>query len=132
LSFNLNKRTVPGFVKISGMKMFVTQNLSIKTKSKNFVSNDESIQLKSNGILNQNIKVYPNPIIDDLTVETGSDLTIKSIRIYDMNARIQYNKNDIYNSSMKIDTSKFPLGIYILEGLFVDGSVSRKILVKSN
>ncbi len=130
LSFNLNKRNVPGFVKISGMKMFATQNLRIKTKSKNFISNENSIQLKSNEVLNENLKVFPNPIVYDLTIETGTDLTLKSIRIYDMNARIQYTKNDIFDSSLRVDTTKVPLGVYILEAILVDGSVLRKVLVK--
>jgi hypothetical protein len=68
---------------------------------------------------------YETEMTEIVISKTDASLNIKGFK-----NGIQYNKNDIYNSSIKVDTSKLPLGIYILESFYVDGSVSRRVLVK--
>ena len=130
LSFNLNKRTVPGFVKISGMKMFATQNLRIQNKSKNFVSNSEKLAIKDISKSSNDVLVYPNPMLDELNIQLPKTESFKRVRIYDMNAKLYLHFDEIDSNELKFGTREIPPGLYILECILGNGEVTRQLLVK--
>jgi len=70
----------------------------------------------SNVVNNINIKVYPNPTINNLNLQfDNSQSGIYAIRVYDLSGRIIYNENLEVNGSgqlININTANWALGMY--------------------
>jgi hypothetical protein len=74
---------------------------------------------------NQNLKYYPSPVKDYLTIESAG--TIKTVGLLDYQGRILYRfavNAEIY----ELDMSPYSPGIYLIEVLTSDGSSLHKII----
>lgn len=86
-----------------------------------------SIQYKA---MENTIKIYPNPVIDALTIENPG-LSICKINLYDMVGNMVYSINDLrQKSNIEMNFSAFSKGIYVIELEDMNKSTIRKKIVK--
>lgn len=69
------------------------------------------------------IKVYPNPVVDMLYIE--SPVAVQAVVVYDITGAIVLSQNNIGNS---VDVSKLPQGVYVAKFVTSRGEVIRKIV----
>lgn len=97
-------------------------------------SNKEKVTLTSvpNILLNNNIKVYPNPTSSQFTIEMNTQIkSTTTIQIYNMNGQSIYKNS--YNKELRkitIDISKYGKGVYMLKMINNDEIINKKIIVK--
>jgi hypothetical protein len=79
--------------------------------------------------LENNIKIYPNPVIDfiNLTNTTGKNL---DIQVIDLKGQILYEGN--VSEMAKIDLNHLTSGLYILRVQTVNQDPLRYLFIKSN
>ncbi len=94
-----------------------TENANSDTSAS---SNEHSIDL-------HNVKLFPNPAIDIITVE----LEEKTDELYiaDINGKLLLRKSNISKGDHKIDLSAFPVGSYILVTVKKGKALSSKFIV---
>lgn len=73
------------------------------TKILNFESSD-----------NQIIKCYPNPVIDELTITTTNNSSIKNVHIYNIEGKLIVSYEDL-KADAKINMKHYKAGIYSLQ-----------------
>lgn len=73
---------------------------------------------------NAKLQIYPNPVNNELTIST--DKRIEQSRVFNIDGQIVLDRK---TSNNKIDVSKLPAGIYVLE-MTAEGQVSRTKFVK--
>jgi hypothetical protein len=76
-------------------------------------------------LISENIKIYPNPIINNLIIESANNKLI-TIRIYSLNGEEVFY-NDLHSLNNKLDISSLSSGLYILK--INMNNVSRKIRI---
>ena len=76
-------------------------------------------------LISENIKIYPNPIIDNLIIESSNNKLI-TIRIYSLNGEEVFY-NDLHSLNNKLDISSLPSGLYILK--INMNNISKKIRI---
>jgi len=82
------------------------------------------LSLSTDNLLNNNITIYPNPVIDLININTT--LTILEVEIYDvLGKRLNYIKVN----NRKIDVSGVNSGVYILKIKTEIGIILKKILL---
>ena len=82
------------------------------------------LSLSTDNLLNNNITIYPNPVIDLININTS--LTILEVEIYDvLGKRLNYIKIN----NRKIDVSGVNSGVYILKIKTEIGIILKKILL---
>ena len=82
------------------------------------------LSLSTDNLLNNNITIYPNPVIDLININTS--LTILEVEIYDvLGKRLNYIKVN----NRKIDVSGVNSGVYILKIKTEIGIILKKILI---
>jgi|GEM_PF-2418900 len=74
------------------------------------------------------VKVYPNPIKDQLNLNLRSNSKSYDVSIYSLNGKLMYFKNGWNNRDHSIDVSPFPKGIYILTLKDSKNSVSKRLI----
>lgn len=83
------------------------------------------------GVINiedSNIRIYPNPIIDEFFIDLSTNTIAESIEIYDINGKKVLNeRNDLENG--KINLVGIPSGLYFLK-IYSDGRLAIKRIVK--
>lgn len=73
------------------------------------------------------LKLFPNPIVDKLHVESNNGKRIGSIQIYDINGRlIETFMSD--GTNLEIDFSKYPKGVYYITIRTDHNMVSKKAI----
>jgi uncharacterized repeat protein (TIGR02543 family) len=72
------------------------------------------------------IKIYPNPVKDELLIESA-DLTITKVEILDLSGKTVYRFNNVKN---KINVSLLPKGVYFVKLETGKGIVTKKIIKK--
>ncbi len=78
-------------------------------------------------MLNTNsIKVYPNPIVDELSITSSSDFSI-SFSVADINGKV-ISENNILHSSATINTSKWSKGVYFVKFTSEKGEFIVKVM----
>ena len=60
------------------------------------------------------IQVYPNPVMDYMTIETPDSINITKVEIVDLYGRILSTTDNINNTSVTIQKGNLQTGIYIL------------------
>jgi hypothetical protein len=84
--------------------------------------------------LNTSISLYPNPVIDKLTIETNGNESVSSIEIVNMNGkRVKaYKFNKTSSSSVKniIDVTELEPGMYFCKLTFGKFEIMRKFIKK--
>jgi len=74
------------------------------------------------------LSVYPNPATDQLNVTTDG-LHIKTINILDVQGRVVKSVNTDNQASMTIDLGNIAGGIYLMQAITEEGTVTKKITV---
>ena len=66
---------------------------------------------------NRGVKVYPNPVVDELIVSIDSNKKFTSLIICDMLGRIQHQEKMLLkeNSEFGVDVKRLPAGVYIVQ-----------------
>lgn len=83
--------------------------------------------LGTKNLLDNGIKVFPNPTSNYIQVELDADLKTTQIEIHDLNGR-QYLSITITEPTQRITVSAFPKGTYILS-LRSNGTIINEIIV---
>jgi hypothetical protein len=97
--------------------------------SKAALENQERIKLKrlrSNSI---NLKVYPNPTAESLTI-VSEDKVFEKVFIYDINGRLVYESNDDFKNEKRVDVnvSEYAEGIYFVKATTKTATITDKFL----
>ena len=79
-------------------------------------------------LISENIKIYPNPIIDNLIIESSNNKRI-TIRIYSLKGEEVFD-NDFHLLNNKLDISSLTSGLYILKINMDDISKTIRIIKK--
>jgi len=74
----------------------------------------ETLGLEDLTDVKNKIKLYPNPIVDFLSIENDNK-DIKSIKILDVNGKVLSDKINIDNEMIKINFTSYPKGIYFIQ-----------------
>jgi len=78
------------------------------------------------------IKIYPNPASDHITIETAQDLTNGLIAIYNIKGQKIIEKS-IKRGNMDLDTHNLPIGIYIMKISSNNKQIEeKKLIIGSN
>ena len=78
-------------------------------------------------LVEENLRVYPNPVSDRLNIELAS--LAKNVQVIDVSGRIIFSE-DLESSSFSLDLSSFNSGIYFLRIETLNGVQNRKIVKK--
>lgn len=73
-------------------------------------------------------KIYPNPFMDNLNIE--SEEGIKSLRILSIDGRVVYS-NFVSNTTVQLDLSELPKGMYMMEFNYGNDFISISRVVKN-
>ena len=107
-------------VGVSNVRLHIPQGtLSIYQAAlewKNFLLVDDVIDIKE--ALSKSMKIYPNPVKDELLIESG-ELTVKKIKIIDVTGKIVENSTNV---------SALPQGIYFVKIETDKGIITQKIV----
>ncbi|MBS1771609.1 MAG: T9SS type A sorting domain-containing protein [Bacteroidetes bacterium] len=80
-------------------------------------------------IAENDIKVYPNPASEKLTVTTGNAV-ITSLTMINAVGQVVYQSEDIQTNKLDIDVSKMQTGNYILRIMNKDAMVTKTLTIK--
>lgn len=94
----------------------------------NFIQNVTISQLNIENPENNdtNLLIYPNPTNATLNIQLGNDLTINSLKIYDIFGKLIIEKTENLN---QINVENFSKGVYILE-IISDGEIFKNKFFK--
>jgi len=73
-------------------------------------------------------EIYPNPTTDKVSIVSYA-ATINSVEIYNINGQIVYSKN-VNANTIKINTTSFSDGVYIMNIHSKKATISRKLIVE--
>lgn len=74
-----------------------------------------------------NIRIYPNPVKEKLTIETKTNVQVQNIEIYSVEGRlIHAEKFGLQNDTLTIDVSNFASGFYVLRIKSIENTVITK------
>jgi len=74
----------------------------------------QSDAVKANIIANDDIKIYPNPVVDKLTISIAKPISQATVTIFKYDTTVVYHSN-ITTSNTEIDMSSLPKGLYIVK-----------------
>ncbi len=81
--------------------------------------------------LNRLISVYPNPVVENLNVQTGKNLKNAHIRIFNEMGQVVYDRTfDNISKNETIDLKAIPSGVYLVFIKSDEGIVTKKIIKK--
>jgi YVTN family beta-propeller protein len=87
----------------------------------NFISIHTSVGIEPQSILSSCVEVYPNPVIDNLQIQTT--LPIKEIAITDITGRLLYT-----TTAKTINCSSFAKGVYFIKATTSEGAIVKKFI----
>ncbi|WNM19786.1 PQQ-dependent sugar dehydrogenase [Flavobacterium capsici] len=85
-----------------------------------YISNGSTISrvidssLSNSEFENNSISVYPNPAKNQITIESASNIALKTINIYDISGKLLLSENNLNVSNKSINTSNLTSGLYII------------------
>lgn len=96
----------------------------------NFLSRDQNIRPGITDIKNEfNLKVYPNPASDVVTVSVKKDIPLKEICLFELSGRMVVQQS--CNSNIhQLDVSELSSGFYSVNVTLADGTVLQSKLIK--
>ena len=83
------------------------------------------ISIERNTANRQPLKIYPNPVVDNVTIENGKGLAT----IYNSTGQL-IMQEPINSSKQKINVSRLPKGTYFLKIRKTDGTITSRQFVK--
>jgi hypothetical protein len=86
-------------------------------------------ELVGNDSTNDEIKVYPNPVADNVIIDLGLNYKdVEQIEIFDSAGRLLFNQDCELNSINSIDMKDFNPGLFIVKISFPNKEVVRKLI----
>jgi hypothetical protein len=82
-----------------------------------------------NETLGNMLQLFPNPAVDELIIRFPSAVSVPELALYDMMGRLLRKINTGQQKEIRIDTSQFPEGAYILRGTVEEGVFSKMFMV---
>lgn len=74
----------------------------------------EGATLGDNQFTNTDIKIYPNPTKDNVTIEGLKDITNASYSIFDISGKMVKNNSMFFNNEATINLSSYDSGVYFV------------------
>jgi pectate lyase len=103
-----------------------SQYFSSVTTTKHFFVDNKTGVLDVD--LNQYVTVYPNPMQDELRIESGK-LKINKVEIFDISGKLIKNfQPSVFSSQLKFDVSQLTSGQYILQITTEKGVINQKVV----
>lgn len=81
-----------------------------------------------NTIAEEMVKMYPNPVNNQMFVETMNE--IQAVEIIDLTGKKIYENNNIHASQFEISTSNYPAGLYMLNIKSQNKITSNKFMIQ--
>ncbi|MCZ6594351.1 MAG: DUF1028 domain-containing protein [Bacteroidetes bacterium] len=80
--------------------------------------------------LKSKLRLYPNPVTDELILSIDTSVVLKGISVYDVNGKqlIQPDNFEVHDLKQKINVSHLPSGIYFLKVATNEGITSLKFV----
>ncbi|MFY9309187.1 MAG: T9SS type A sorting domain-containing protein [Bacteroidia bacterium] len=102
--------------RIHALRWNYNSNIKIRRSDFYFVKNVmDSLLTGTNEIKATNWKVYPNPAVDNLTIELPNVSNDATIEIKNLLGEILYSEKFVASSNKIINTSEFPKGVYFIQ-----------------
>ncbi len=105
-------------------KNFICDNMQGATPS---CANGQPLGVEDS-IAEQNIKLFPNPAVNKITIQSENDVLIDKIVIYDINGRVSFE--DKYQLNRSIDVSSLKAGTYSVQLVSGQNVVYRSLFMK--
>lgn len=84
-------------------------------------------------ITNHSLKIFPNPVQDVLTIQnTDTEVSYETVNILDGTGKVIRTENMSGNSSIRVDMSSLPRGIYFIDAMDSTGNNVTERFVKVN
>ena len=83
-----------------------------------------------NDLGNRNLKIYPNPTINNINIEFTEPGFINSIKIYNLIGKKMLEISNLNVAKYTIELSRFPKGMYIIQVNDSENSIVRKVMLK--
>jgi hypothetical protein len=109
----------------NGSYLQVIDPFSDNSVPSNWIASTNTITSVSETENNTNLKFYPTPVKDNLSIEYSG--TIKSVELLDIQGK-SIRKIDINSGNYKLDMSSFLQGIYLIRVITPDGNFIQKII----
>lgn len=74
----------------------------------------EGATLGDNQFTNTDIKIYPNPTKDNVTIEGLKDITNASYSIFDISGKMVKNNSMFFNNEATLNLSSYDSGVYFV------------------
>lgn len=75
-----------------------------------------------------NFRIYPNPVVDDMTVSSQSD--IKMVAVYDIYGKAIYQQPGNHEKTVRVSLSGLTTGIYLVNVMTENGTKTQKVVKK--
>ena len=86
---------------------------------------EEVLGTNENALINDNLKIYPNPVSSILTIETTSNLIIENTAIISISGKKLFE-----TTSNAIDFSSLQNGLYFVQIVTSKGTITKKVFKK--
>lgn len=122
--------TEPGTYYAEAAPSFCPNNSSSNQGLPIVVELDPNCSLSTNNpISSNNFDLYPNPVVNKLTLDSDKNITLKKYSVIDYSGKIVINNsNEIITSSLSIDVSNLASGFYILVIESNEGKAMKKFI----
>ncbi|MFT4848075.1 MAG: hypothetical protein ACI83B_000600 [Sediminicola sp.] len=84
----------------------------------------------NDNVLEQTVKVYPNPARDFVTISNSADVTINSIEIYDMNGRLVNQIKVDSTADQTVNVSELTTGMYFINITSDQATIVKRLIKK--
>lgn len=74
--------------------------------------------------------LYPNPVIDVVTISNAENIGVEKVSIVDMNGRVVKTENFTNQSEVQLNISDLKAGVYIFNISTSEGNASKKVIKK--
>jgi len=76
-----------------------------------------------------NIKIFPNPASNLVTIASSSNLSLLGINVYNLSGQLMNSTINIQEQEVSINTSSLPNGTYIISIITEAGTVNKNLVV---
>ncbi len=80
---------------------------------------------------NENVRIYPNPANDNITIQIKGNMVLSDVNIYDLSGKLLFRKSFIsgHNSIINLNISTLNAGIYFVELNSEAATATKKLIV---
>ena len=93
-------------------------------------SSSSSFTLPVESFVNESIRIYPNPVTDNIVIRLMEDIPNLKYQITDLNGRVLIQKTAINSTILNINVKNLTPGLYFLKLINDNKTLQSKIIVK--